>query len=624
MKNKKYLVKSKLFGVLVLVTVSLISQTFEIAQAQEVETIVTDGGVSPTSIQDHFRNSFAAFMDEKATLIQKQNLIFPFLNESEITKVSREMTAESLKNGPEIFFQTARKSILPPEKFLKFSQKTPFAPLDRSVLEKEIQAALSADGEPITIVFIPGIFGEFIDAHPYQDVLEGSAPLREEFLKKIKDLPEGNPNKVDGQFKLYDLKEDIVPLDQLVLVGALKGDQGQILANTLSLHTEFLSLDSLGSLRSNSFMFNRRLSKFFNVIGRVPKKILLVGYSRSVLVTLDMLSLAAGPNFNCKDGNSDSKGLEYGCKVVGQTDSWLKNVTAVLSVAGVLYGSDIADSAFELSIPKPADLAKKVELLKQTANNLQLLVQTGSKLSQYSTFLKNSKEWLNFLYEMAKVQFGNQELSLMSLDWKKLYTEQSKLLDANFKMDFSAVLNIAAKIAFHGFNLNFNSKDYNYNKDVMRFKKLADEAIVAIKDLTSKSRTNWWQNNVIPASVKYYSIVDTMLVPPLEDQVDSPFSYNRESPDFLNLQSGFLGFIKLNQKSYNDSQVSIEKAIFYPDLISLMNPSQDRIQAFNLGLFHTHHWGLALQRVAILKDRSQEPFPRLALLKAVLSSMAKR
>lgn len=111
----------------------------------------------------------------------------------------------------------------------------------------------------------------------------------------------------------------------------------------------------------------------------------------------------------------------------------------------------------------------------------------------------------------------------------------------------------------------------------------------------------------------------------LEIQSNLIYCYNHLSVDFTRLLGSYQSLKSLGDLHNNDSQVSLHKSIFHPELAPLLNSKQKIFKATPLALFHTHHWGLTLRSVTQINgnkiEQKTEPFPRKALLQAALLTM---
>jgi hypothetical protein len=188
------------------------------------------------------------------------------------------------------------------------------------------------------------------------------------------------------------------------------------------------------------------------------------------------------------------------------------------------------------------------------------------------------------------------------------------------EMDLRPILRMAADIAFE--NIKLKTPLVEFNRNVRRFQLLVREALGAAESLTSDRRQIWWRENVLPSQgIKYYNIGASMIVSGEEANAYSHYTYNRRSPDYFNLLQGFTDFSEKLGFPMNDSQVSLERALLWPPLNKILNAHQEPIEVHTLAVFQTHHWGIALEQVTNMKDRSLDPFPRETMLSSLVQSI---
>lgn len=243
-------------------------------------------------------------------------------------------------SNPEDFFRHVLQQLKTPKDYFFGSvnlAKEPISP------PQDSQSSAGQD-VPLLIV-IPGIFGEFIAIHPFEETLREDSPLKTEYLNRLAQLNQQSDLSTDPQLNMLSLKQEPVPLSELVRVGAVRNSQGVVIANTLILHTQLMSMESIGVLRGNSIVFHRRISKFFKILGRIPSQIAMLGYSRGAMNGLDLLAMAD----------------KY------KQNQWTQKIKAFVSIGGVLYGSELADQAFSIKSANPPIMTKRLALLKRTA-----------------------------------------------------------------------------------------------------------------------------------------------------------------------------------------------------------------------------------------------------------------
>jgi hypothetical protein len=441
-------------------------------------------------------------------------------------------------------------------------------------------------GEPLTIILVPGVFGELIKPRAFEEVFARS---------------DGAFNKLwsnTAARTTYDASNGLqISLDQLISVGSITDPDNSRsdLARVILFNTPKLSFESLRKIEDASRLFSRRLKKTFDLIG-TPKNIVFIGYSRGAPVALDMLANAAKHKAD-----------------------WLPNVRAMISLAGVIYGSDLADS-----IDKPGHLNHQLFLELKTL--MQKLDSDASRWANASSrpgiILANATAYARFAGAASKAAVADT----FKADWStaRLLAEVKKLRDnlaAQSRVDAGPSLELIHLLMNHFGLLSPDLFGDAYPKNVAAFKDALQAVIDAIDGLKTSSRLQWWRNHTIPSSgIRYLSLATTMSDDPA--LAYSRFTTNPGSVDDLMLMDSYSNFNKLVAVRINDSQVAIDKARFWPQTSHSLNSAQQSYDARFLGVLGTHHWGLALPYANAQKDGSINPFPRLALLKALSSYVA--
>lgn len=429
----------------------------------------------------------------------------------------------------------------------------------------------------ITIVLIPGIFGEFIPTRAFEEVLAQPSAERDAFKLKVNAAIEnGDSDGRDGSFDLRNLKDSPRPLDELVNVGSLKGEDGQTVARVVLLYTPFMSLESMGNLKQNAEIFNRRLSKYVDLTG--AQDLAFVGYSRGAALGLEMLAQAKEQNAN-----------------------WLPDVKAMISLGGVNWGSTLADDTENPN----AVTFKAVQEVKKLRAGLDPGSWTAT-LSAWGTFAAN----MAFL--------GPELLKHV----KSPSTADLKASPISSGVDGSSVLGLVQMFREH---LGLDNPLNDFANNVRRFETLLDAVLDGVGTLTTHARKAWWSTHALPNEVKYYAITAAMANPEASDADRTAFNgkvgYNN-SYDDLSLLQNRLDYETISGVSLNDSQVSVAQAMFLPAAEAQLNPANAGLNSAFLGTVGTHHWGLALQVVNAMKDGRTNPFPREALLKALAAKVA--
>lgn len=428
---------------------------------------------------------------------------------------------------------------------------------------------------PITIVIVPGIFGEFIPTRGFEEVLKQPSVEREAFAAQTAAaIKANNPNATDRSFDIRELKEKPLPLNDLVNVGSLKGKSGKTIARVALFYTPFMSLESMGSLDGHAAMFNRRLAKYLALTG--PQDLVFVGYSRGTDLGLEMLAQAEA-----------------------KKESWLSSVKAMISLGGVAWGSTLADDS-EIS---QSTMGKVVQEVK----NLRKGLDPESPISTLNA-------WAQFSIAMTAMTLLAPDLV------KHPNAPTSSDLQASPISSGTDPNSLFTMVSSLFTTLGLSNPIGDFSNNVKRFQALIDAVLDGTGQLTTRARVQWWTTHTLPKQVKYYSITAAMASPESNEfdrtAFDTKIGYAKTYDD-LSLLQNRLDYEALSGISLNDSQVSVAQAMILPAAAAKLNPANAGMKSAFLGSVGTHHWGLALQTVNAMKDGRMNPFPREALLKSL-------
>ncbi len=436
---------------------------------------------------------------------------------------------------------------------------------------------------PITFVFFPGFMSEFIETKTFDEIF--SQKKKSAFQKEM-----GHTLMEDFHFASLDAK-------------------GTPLFRALLFKTPPLSFKTSGDIRENAQDFIQRLERFFSAYKKVPENLVFAGYSRGAMVALEVLALA--------------KQREL---------SWLKNVKGLVSLGGVLFGTEISDEIFNprSSSYKELKLLKKLRNELKPTQNLQNEISDRSELKRFlwewlrrkrkispedqAIIKNNTKAWINFVRSIGQLPVDWSLLSMLLSGFKKGE-------ETNHKETLSLLLKLLGK--------EFGLKNFitGYSQNILRFQKFVDELVVGVEQMSTESRLKWWRENTLPdQGIRYYAIAACFADPAMDIKLaQHRAEHHPKLPKLLDYKFSLRNFRhlkKISGTALNDSQVCISKAVFWPKLIEHLNPKQAALDTCLLGILGTHHWGLAIPIVIQMKDRSKDPFPRVPLLKALAASVA--
>lgn len=438
---------------------------------------------------------------------------------------------------------------------------------------------------PLTIVIFPGLLSEFVrdqSSHNriFSDVMRNNSTAREYSALVSRELAKQNPDASDTSYSLAQLQNLDLPLDQYVQVSSIDDAQGRPLIRLVVLNSPLGSLETIGDLTENAGIMKRRLEKYLRLTG--DQDLILLGHSRGATYELEVLTEAQR-----------------------EDAAWLSDVRAVTSLSGVLWGSTIADQAFNPQAP----LARAIDLLRDLNANLE--ATNGDLLHDTQVHINNT---------LKRLQFKTQLLPLAGS-----LNESLDLIRAAGNISLGAGFMLVMK-AYSDLNLGLWSDDPDSLK---RSRLLFDKTVQAIDQLTTAKRVEWWKSHTVPDSPLYLSLAAAMPNP--NDSAESKMAFDNPLAFGFNNSPSFEDELLLQNRiqyehdsglSLNDSQVAVPQTMFLPNAITALNPGQPPIRAEFLGILGTHHWGEAYPVVFDEYDKRTNGFPREAMLKALAAKVA--
>ena len=447
----------------------------------------------------------------------------------------------------------------------------------------DVDGALAS--RPVHIVVLPGIFGEFIDVAPFEEIYQAkgsAARVRwERLIAEKGKLPEAT----DTSFDPKAVADGPRSLASLVRTGSIDDDQGRPLVTVSYMVPPLGSLESLGTLEENVAVYLRRLEKYFALVG-LNDDLYILGYSRGAATALELVAQAT------------SKPAE---------NPWTSKLRGMISLAGVLYGSQIADVARAKGSPQ----ANVIDVLEELGNDLETCTVETPTTTRLRIQAANSARWTA---AVATATYRATKLpSHPEIEWESIQSASP---------DLARMTTLARKLLVDDvFTLASPLADYCPN--VGRFKAALKKTLSGIDSLTTASRLDWWRTHTLPSNIRYFALTGTMgdatrqpgeTWPHAQNQI----AYDPTSLDFKNLRTNYYDLLGASGIEANDSQVTINRAKFWPTLLPVLNPRQQPLQTYFLGTVGTHHWGLAFPRALASKDgRTANPYPRTALLHAM-------
>ena len=464
--------------------------------------------------------------------------------------------------------------------------------------------------KPVLLVILPGIFGEFITHPPFEEAfaLQQSAFARQFHAAVAKAAP---ADRTDGVYSLHDLAVTERPLSETYSVTSFDDEKGQPLIKAVFLKPPFASLETLGTLEENGAVYLRRLAKLFRLIGE--QDFYLVGYSRGLPVALEVAAEANSKNV-----------------------SFAKHLRGVVSLAGVTYGTPLADVAFQPGNPTH----ELVGVLTQLTKDLHSLPTDLPAKPSLKDELHLAK-----LVEQNWVLWGKAALAIRKIEANAekadpgIALEQLKQSLPGFRSTFHLV----REFAWEQFKLVHMPKFRHIEagehfKNIARIKTMVPKLVHGVQALTTESRLAWWRTHTLPPHVTAFAIGATMADAARPDRANTtlfdgkgvcalakdPVSTFVDSVDFHSLRSSYYQLIAASGGcELNDSQVPLQRVRFWPKLRGSLNPKQADYKAYFLGVLGQDHWGLSFPVAFDQQNKKRNPFPRATLLKAIGTFVAR-
>lgn len=467
---------------------------------------------------------------------QKENVVAEVPDLNQFLKVRNLQEAEAISRQqtyPKMIAQQKISSLIEPSAVIKLVEK-----------------------RNTTIVIVPGLLGEFIDTRAFEEVFSRNSTSKKSWTQLM-----ASSSIKDARFNLELNADEQVPLSELIDVASIDDQNGIPLIKLIILRTKLGSLESIGSNVEKASLFNRRLEKYVSLTG--DENLVLLGYSRGTPLALEMVTQA------------ETQNLPY-----------LSRVQAVVSYAGVVMGSSLAD----ITDDQTTESGKQFAAVKRLYSSLGTSENFWDRGFQ---FTKNSAAITEFLAALA-------------LDSK---ADPKALLKSSMSGDFKTVAMLVAGVVTE---LGVKSV-FDFNGHVNRVKRFISEILTSVEGLKTKNAVAWFQTHHLPKKIRYLSIAATM-VDPLKSEIEKTI-YNQkigynDSLDDDGLEANRRTYEKVTGFALNDSQVALHQSLFLPNLIAALNPANSDLRIDSLGVLQTHHWGVSLRVVNVMKDGRTNPFPR--------------
>jgi len=546
--------------------------------------------------QREFRDIFFSYLERDARIHDPNARKLLYALPQELHSPPREAFA-----GPPLQALDALYKKWRPTQLYELGVKAPFHRIENP------EAAFQRSG-PVTIVIVPGIFGEFIAHFPFEEILKnkGSAFARQFQAAWARARP---ADKTDAVFSMADVKHVERPLPQIIEVASIDDSHGRPLVKLVFLKPLFASLETLGKLSENTEVYLRRLGKFWNVVG--AQRFYLLGYSRGAAVALD-LAVAARARA-----------------------PWGKKLAGVISHAGVVYGTPLADASLTPGDPSAQLLAVVTELaakLNSVPADFPEKPGMRDELRLLRLIEQNWVAWAKAGYRIARIQLHAAKPD------PGVALEQIRVSAPGVR----STAHFIKEFAWEHYKLLRRPRitgleKSEHFKNVQRFKTMVAKMTDGVGALTTRARLDWWRTHTLPAGISLYAIGGTMADAARPERANRPLFDGRgvsllakdpmttfvDSLDFQSLRGSYYQMVAAAGGEVNDSQVPLQRIRFWTRLNKRLNPRGPDLPAYYLGTLGQDHWGLAFPVAVEQHNHKANPFPRVALMKAIATFIAR-
>jgi len=463
---------------------------------------------------------------------------------------------------------------------------------------------------PVLLVILPGIFGEFIAHPPFE---EAFANQKSAFARQFQDaVARAAPaDKTDGVYSLHDLAVTQKPIAETMSVTSFDDEKGQPLVKAVFMKPGFASLETLGTIEDNTQIYLRRLAKLFKLVG--AQDFYLVGYSRGLPVALQVA-------------------VEAHDKQV----AFARHLRGVVSLAGVTYGTPLADVSFKAGDPTH----ELIGVLTQLCEGLHSLPTDLPAKPSLKDELHLAK-----LVEQNWILWGKAALKIKKIEANGPVADPGIALE-QIKQSLPGVratFQLVREFAWEQFKLIHIPKFRHIEagehfKNIARLKMMVPKLVSGVQALTTESRLNWWRTHTLPPHLTTYAIGATMADAARPERANTPLfdakgvcslakdpvSTFVDSVDFHSLRSSYYQLVAASGGcELNDSQVPLQRVRFWPKINRQLNPKQADFKAYFLGVLGQDHWGLSFPVAFDQQNKRRNPFPRATLLKAIGTFVAR-
>ncbi len=432
----------------------------------------------------------------------------------------------------------------------QLSKDTPFRPVNDEVLKSAVK------GKKIIYFFIPGIVGEILtDNAVFTEILRNEkSSFAQEARQYYKNYKKQNGKRLkDPVFRMRSNEVVEENLEELLLASSIDDEDGEALVKFVYFFPQFLSLETFGPTADRAAIAIRRIEKFIKLVETNEGKdydFIIIGYSQGSPVA-----------------------MEVSAQLQAANSPLLKKLKAVVSYSGTVWGSELADivlaDAPKKDIPP---LGRQFKAFEELINNLE--TEAKNPLNFFKGYYQNKKNILAFIKDVMSE------------------TEEGIKTSAP-KASIVSLMKLVMRLAL----VEFKALDLGvfHYQNMKKLKKFGTAVIAGVNELTTEYMENWHREHILPSNnIRYYNIsgVSGDIEIDKEFFQDSLAGMDLESLDFEMLQGQFQIIQKGSGLALNDSQLSMQRTRFWPELSMVLNPKQPKYDATFLGVLGTHHWGI--------------------------------
>ncbi len=546
-----------------------------------------------------FRDAFFAYANQQrgkpytAAEIQSLSYIPEEDVQNPIPKLGLDFAAnpEVAFNAMLDFYQTKK-----PSRQFANGQLIPIKPM------KDPNAIFAKSG-PVTIVIIPGIFGEMIDTAPFDEIydLNETSTLRRAYDEQLK-----SKQTKSRRLNLRNLRIEEVSLGEVVRAGSIDDQAGRPLVNVIFLKAHPGSLETFGTIAQNSELYKERLDTYFKLMGVPANGFTLLGYSRGALPALEMAA----------DFTDERQLAKF---------PWGKKLTGMISHGGPLYGTPTADMIGEKlkpgvqslvdSVPENNSIGKLVGALQEIARDLKSCAPGAARPEVMQQVIPNSLLWMKWVMPIAGYQAKNQPHPQLVIEG-----------NAARQADPGRFFNLLKSSTYNTINFVGPAFFDEYCANIDRFKSLVGHVYDGAATMKVANRMQWWRTRNLPDGFRIYTMAatqgDATVGGRMWPNTRNKLAYDLNSTDDVSLRTNYYDLLAISKIELNDGQVPYPYSHVWPELNIALNPHHKTLKSYEMAYMGGHHWAIAFRYAFPMEGSTGNPFPRVALMQAMANYIA--